>query len=81
MADRKPCERYLDLPEHTKLFFESLTAEDIVSIKEGIALAKATKTMAKFWKWTFMLAVGAFAGAAAIGQSFEWFWSKLVRGP
>lgn len=81
MADEKAhIDRFADLPEHTKLFFESLTADDIVSIKEGIALAKATKTMAKFWKWTFIFAVSAFGGMAAIGQSYEWLWNK-IKGP
>ncbi len=74
------CERFNELPEPTKLFLESLTADDIASIKEGIALAKATKTMGRFWKWTFIFIVTAFAGMATIGQSLEWIWEKIKGG-
>lgn len=77
MNEKPHCQRFNELPEPTKLFLESLTAEDIASIKEGIALARATKTMGKFWKWTFILVVTVFAGMATIGQSVEWLWARL----
>ena len=80
MAARPHAERFNDLPEETKLFLEALTPEDIKSIKEGIALARATKTMGKFWKWTFIFVVTAFAGMATIGQSIEWLWDRLRGG-
>ena len=78
MPDRRPhCERFNELPEPTKLFLENLTPEKIASIEEGIKIAQAARTMGKFWKWVFILAVSAFAGMATIGQSFEWLWQRL----
>lgn len=68
---------YDALPEHVKLFLENLDPEDLTSITEGIKLAKAAKTMGKFWKWTFILTVSVFTGTAAFGQAAEWLWLKL----
>ncbi len=68
---------YNELPEHVRLFLEALRPEDIASIVEGITIAKAAKTMGKFWKWTFILIVSAFTGMAALGQSALWLWTWL----
>ncbi len=77
MDGQRHCERFNDLPEPTKLFLESLTPQDIASFKESTELTKTVKTVGKFWKWTFIFVVTAFAGMATIGQSVEWLWQRL----
>ncbi len=74
------CERFNELPETTKRFLEGLTEQKIERIEKGIKLADAAETVGKFWKWTAVAAVTAFAGVATITQGFDiirsWF-----RGP
>lgn len=71
---------YGELPDHVREFLEHLRPEDIASISEGIALAKAAKTMGKFWRWTFIFIVSAFAGMATIGQAYDWLRHRIFGG-
>ncbi len=77
MDDKGRCERFNELPEPTKLFLEGLNEEKIARIEKGIKLADAAETVGKFWKWTAIAAVTAFAGVATIAQGFDiirnWF--------
>lgn len=81
MTEDDRAQAYRELPPHVRHFLEDLRPEDVASIVEGIALAKAARTMAKFWKWVWLLIVGAFMGAMSIGQSYDWLMRKWHGGP
>jgi hypothetical protein len=71
--------RFSELPEYTQEFFASLREEDIQALEEGIRLARAAKTVGKFWKWTALTIVAMFAGMATLGQSVDWLWHRIFR--
>jgi hypothetical protein len=64
--------RFDELPEYTQVFFASLREDDI-------QVARAAKTVGKFWKWTALTIVAMFAGMATLGQSVDWLWHRIFR--
>ncbi len=71
--------RFSELPIETQIFLKNLRPEDIGLLAEGMRLAKATMTIGRFFKWTLITIVGAFAGMAMLGESFIKVKDWIVR--
>lgn len=81
MADEQaPAERYADLPEETREFFESLRPQDIQMLTKSIDFMRSAETMGRFAKWVVVLIVGMFLSMVAVGEGvrtvFSWFGGK-----
>jgi len=58
-----------DLPEETRKFLSQLREEDLDTLKEGLRLVIAVRTVGKFSKWLIVTVVGAFIGLVMVWES------------
>lgn len=64
-----PPDHLADLPEETRKFLSQLREEDLDTLKEGLRLVIAVRTVGKFSKWLIVTVVGAFIGLVMVWES------------
>lgn len=68
---RTHADRYADLPEWKREFFEMLDQEDIALIKESINFWRSAKTLGRFTTSLLKLAAAAFLTTMAVALGFK----------
>ena len=73
----KPAERMAELPEETREFLAQLREEDIATLKDGVRLVNAIRTVGTFMKWLIVGFLGLVVGVVMLGESvlkiIAWF--------
>lgn len=65
-------DRLMELPEETRRFLAQLDDEDLVTLKDGIRLVVAIRTVGGFVKWVVVAVVGVIVG-------FVMVWENLLK--
>lgn len=58
-----------DLPPETKQFLAQLRDDDIETLKDGLRLVTAVRTVGSFVKWTLVSIVGIIVGFVMLWES------------
>lgn len=66
-----PAKRMMELPEETREFLAQLRPEDIATIKDGVHLVNAVRTVGTFAKWLIVGILGLFVGAVMFVESIQ----------
>lgn len=72
-----PVARMAELPEETREFLAQLREDDIQTLKDGVRLVNAIKTVGSFFKWLIVGILGFVVGIVMLGESvgkiIAWF--------
>ncbi|MHA6646300.1 hypothetical protein [Mesorhizobium sp. A623] len=61
--------RMAELPEETREFLAQLREDDIATLKDGVKLVNAIRTVGTFMKWTLVGIIGMVVGVVMLGES------------
>ncbi|MBB4066746.1 hypothetical protein [Gellertiella hungarica] len=64
--------RLAELPEETRLFLAEMRGEDLQTLKDGLRLVIAIRTVGTFMKWMIVGTVGLFVG-------FVMVWENILK--
>lgn len=65
----KPADRFAELPESTRKFFASLDDDDIQTLRDGVRLVVAVRTVGSFFKWLLVGILGMVVGTVMLWES------------
>ncbi|QYM73355.1 hypothetical protein K1X45_02625 [Pseudochrobactrum sp. Wa41.01b-1] len=64
-----PAHRFNELPEETQEFLSQLREDDIETLKDGLRLVIAMRTVGRFMKWMIVALIGTFIGAVMLYEN------------
>lgn len=64
-----PVNRMAELPEETREFLAQLREDDIATLKDGVKLVNAIRTVGTFMKWMIVGLIGMVVGVVMLGES------------
>lgn len=64
-----PAHRFNELPEETQEFLSQLRGDDIETLKDGLRLVIAMRTVGRFMRWMIVAIVGTFIGAVMLYEN------------
>lgn len=67
--DKTPASRFNELPEETQAFLIQLRGEDITTLKDGLRLVIAMRTVGTFMKWLIVGVLGVVVGIVMFGEA------------
>lgn len=67
---KKPTDRYMHLPETTRLWIEGLRPEDTKEIDDVRKWFRNTRIITAFGKWLVVALVAALVGTGQVGKAF-----------
>ncbi|MDM7851879.1 hypothetical protein [Pseudochrobactrum kiredjianiae] len=70
-----PAHRFNELPDETQEFLSQLREDDIETLKDGLRLVIAMRTVGGLMKWMIVAIVGTFIGAVML---YENIWKVLI---
>lgn len=69
--------RFSHLPEETRKFLDSLSRDDLVTIRNGLPIIRAIIGFGRVTKWLAIAALGFLGGIVMLGESvmkiIAWF--------
>lgn len=68
-------ERLAELPEETRQFLAEMRGEDLQTLKDGLRLVIAIRTVGVFMKWVIISVVGFFVGLVLVWENILKFLS------
>lgn len=67
----QPADRFAELPEETRRFFASLDDDDIQTLRDGVKLVNAVRTVGSFFKWLLVGILGMVVGTVMLWESVQ----------
>ncbi|AXH76938.1 MAG: hypothetical protein [Caudoviricetes sp.] len=64
-----PAHRFNELPEETQEFLSQLREDDIETLKDGLRLVIAMRTVGGFMKWMIVALIGIFIGTVMLYEN------------
>lgn len=64
-----PVERFAQLPDWKRTWFEELTKEDLDTINEAIKKYRDARTISRFSKWLLLSILAIFIATATFGKN------------
>lgn len=64
-----PAHRFNELPNETQEFLSQLREDDIETLKDGLRLVIAMRTVGRFMKWMIVALIGTFIGAVMLYEN------------
>lgn len=64
-----PAHRFNELPEETQEFLSQLREDDIETLKDGLRLVIAMRTVGRLMKWMIVAIVGTFIGTVMLYEN------------
>ena len=64
-----PAHRFNELPDETQEFLSQLRGDDIETLKDGLRLVMAMRTVGKLVKWLIVGIVGTFIGTVMLYEN------------
>lgn len=64
-----PAHRFNELPEETQEFLSQLRGDDIETLKDGLRLVIAMRTVGRLMKWMIVAVVGTFIGTVMLYEN------------
>ena len=64
-----PSHRFNELPEETQEFLSQLRGDDIETLKDGLRLVIAMRTVGRLMKWMIVAIVGTFIGTVLLYEN------------
>ena len=61
--------RLAELPEDTRKFLAELREEDIETLKDGLELVRASRTVGRFVKWLILGILGTVVGTVMLYEN------------
>lgn len=74
-----PPEKLIELPEETRNFLSQMRDDDIQTLKDGLRLVTAIRTVGIFMKWLIVGIVGLFVGFVMLWESVLKFLALLAH--
>ena len=64
-----PAHRFNELPDETQEFLSQLREDDIETLKDGLRLVIAMRTVGRLMKWMIVAVVGTFIGTVLLYEN------------
>lgn len=64
-----PAHRFNELPDETQEFLSQLREDDIETLKDGLRLVIAMRTVGRLMKWMIVAVVGTFIGTVMLYEN------------
>lgn len=64
-----PAHRFNELPDETQEFLSQLREDDIETLKDGLRLVIAMRTVGRLMKWMIVAIVGTFIGTVMLYEN------------
>lgn len=64
-----PAHRFNELPEETQEFLSQLRGDDIETLKDGLRLVIAMRTVGRLMKWMIVAVVGTFIATVMLYEN------------
>ena len=77
----RPAERYGQVQEETRIWFENLRSEDIIELKEALKFYRTARSVGRFNKYLIGTGMSAFVLFVAFGEKMHEAWSWIVGKP
>lgn len=68
-SNSNPVQRFNELPDETQEFLSELRGEDIATLKDGLRLVLAMRTVGRLVRWVIVGFVGAIIGAVVLYEN------------
>lgn len=78
--EKRALEKVLDPESEMGRFLRDARDEDVTTLREGLELVRATRTVGRFVKWLILSVVGVFVGTVMLGETLMRFLSWFRGG-